>query len=105
MNSLLSPLTQGLITAVLAVSASFVFAGNKINPDAIDLSPLPMPKECKINMEEVIDFDESTIVAVDCEEEAGVEWLGSHFKEWYGEFSPKVKAAAVDLQLLKGKEA
>ena len=105
MNSLHSPLTQGLITAVLAVSASFVFAGNMINPDVIDLSPLPMPKECKVDMDKTVSFDNSTTVFLDCQEAAAVAWLERHFGEWYGEHSPKVKSSEVNLPLLNGTEA
>ncbi|MBQ1569384.1 MAG: hypothetical protein IIZ70_05765, partial [Kiritimatiellae bacterium] len=70
-----------VLLSAFAVSA---FAGNKANPDAIELSPLPVPVAFKCDMDRPVAFDASTTVALECPGAEGAEWLASHFKEWYG---------------------
>ena len=80
--------------AVLAVFAfvvpSFAVAGNKANPDAVELVPLPVPVDFKSNMDEPVPFDSTTTVKVCCPDAAALEWLSRHFGEWYGNLAPKV---------------
>ena len=85
---------KSAIHAFLAVAFSALasFAGNKANPDAIELAPLPMPVEFKSDMDSPVAFDASTTVTVECPDSAAVGWLASRLKEWYGDYAPKVVA-------------
>ena len=81
--------------AVAAVVASAMLpmtlvAGNKANPDAIELVPIPKLIEFRSDMDKPVPFDATTTVTLACPDAAGVEWLRAHFKEWYGEAAPKV---------------
>jgi hypothetical protein len=80
-------------------------AGNKVNPDALNLYPIPLPVEMQSDIDAPVDFNASTVIVVDCPGNAGVEWLKSHIKEWYGKFAPSVKAGETGMELLKGEEA
>ena len=75
------------------------FAGNKANPDAIELAPLPMPVEFKTDIDKPVAFDASTTVVVDCPDAEGAEWLKHHFSEWYGKDAPKVISGKSGLSL------
>ena len=89
----------------VAFSALASFAGNKANPDAVELVPLPMPVEYKSDMDNPVTFDATTTVTVECPDAAAVEWLSSHFAEWYGNGAPKVKLSALNSQLSTSPEA
>ena len=96
----------GLVALSLTVGAvCLTHAGNKANPDAIELSPLPMPVEFKSDIDSPVPFDAGTTVTVDCPDASAVAWLGSHFKEWYADQSPKAVAGSVSLELKAGDEA
>lgn len=56
----------------LSVAAS---AGNKANPDAIELEPLPKPVEFKSDMDRPVAFDASARVVVDCPDGTAAGWL------------------------------
>ncbi len=84
---------------VLALAMPLL-AGNKANPDAIELAPLPMPVEFKRDMDKPVAFDASTTVVVDCPDESAVGWLSSHFAEWYGDQAPKVVGGAAGVRAL-----
>ena len=79
--------------AMLSAFAVSAFAGNEANPDAIELAPLPVPAEFRIDMDRPVSFDASTTVALECPDDKGTEWLAVHFREWYGAQSPKVVAS------------
>ena len=55
-----------VILAVLSVAAVSVFAGNKANPDAIELAPIPVPREFKSDIDNPVAFDSSVTLDVDC---------------------------------------
>ena len=92
-----------LVICMFAHCASF--AGNAVNPDAIELAPLPMPAEFKSDMDSPVPFDRDTVVTVDCPDPSAVQWLASHFAEWYGADAPKVKGGTCGLALRGGDEA
>jgi N-acetyl-beta-hexosaminidase len=94
-----------MIFAAFAAAAASLFAGNTANPDAIELSPLPMPVEFKSDIDSPVPFDVGTTVTVDCPDASAVAWLGNHFREWFGEHSPKAVAGNVSLELRPGDEA
>ena len=80
-------------TAVIwAAAFAPSYAGNKANPDAIELAPIPQPVEFKSDMDKPVPFDATTTVSLTCPDAEGVNWLQSHFKEWYGDYAPKVVA-------------
>ena len=81
------------------------FAGNAVNPDAIELAPLPMPVEFKSDMDSPVPFDSQTVVTVDCPDKSAGQWLAAHFAEWYGAGAPKVKGGTCGLALRGGDEA
>lgn len=89
-------------TALLPFAA---FAGNKANPDAIELAPLPMPVQFKADIDKPVDFDASTTVAVDCPDKGAAEWLSRHFADWYGADAPKVKLSTLNIKLSTSSEA
>ena len=79
----------------VGVSAFFAIAGNKANPDAVELAPLPLPIEFKSDMDAPVPFDAATKVVVECPDAAAAEWLTTHFRDWYGEYAPKVTGLRV----------
>lgn len=92
--------------AVCAALLPFAaFAGNKANPDAIELAPLPMPVQFKADIDKPVDFDASTTVAVDCPDKGAAEWLSRHFADWYGADAPKVKLSTLNIKLSTSSEA
>ncbi len=90
---------------IVSVTAMTVFAGNKVNPDAIDLKPIPVPIEFKSDIDAPVPFDATTKVVVECADANGVNWLNRHFKEWYGEYAPICIEGKTGLQLRAGDEA
>ena len=93
------------LAAVCAALLPFAaFAGNKANPDAIELAPLPVPVQFKADIDKPIAFDASTTVAVDCLDAEGAEWLKRHFSEWYGKDAPKVASVDVAVDSLQRTE-
>ena len=85
--------------------AACAIAGNKANPDAIELVPLPQPVSLSCDMDRPVAFDASTTVVVECPQPDAAGWLASHFKEWYGVHAPNVVCGASNLQLKEGDEA
>lgn len=51
------------------------FVKNELNPDAIELAPLPLPIEFASDMDSPTSFDSSTTVIVDCQEIESINWL------------------------------
>ena len=82
-----------IILAVLSVVAVSVLAGNKMNPDAIELKPIPVPREFKSDIDNPVSFDSSVTLAVACPDANGVKWLADHLIEWYGKDAPKVQSS------------
>ena len=93
------------MAVALAVSPFGVFAGNEANPDAIELAPLPMPVEFKSDMDKPVAFDAFTTVTLECPDEEAALWLASHFKDWYGDKSPKVQLQNLNSQLSTSPES
>lgn len=93
------------LTFAAAFCAVSLYAGNRINPDAVELRPLPVPVEFKSDMDRPVAFDETADVTVMCPDTSAVEWLASHFAEWYGKSTPKVAKGYVSLALRDGDEA
>ena len=95
--------------ALAALSATLVphaaSAGNAANPNAVELSPLPMPAQFKGDIDAPVPFDASTTVLVDCPDATAAEWLGSHFAEWFGDAAPKTERGDSRLELGDGDEA
>ena len=96
---------KATVAALVTIAVAALFAGNDANPDAIELLPLPMPVEFKSDIDRSVPFDETVTVTVDCPDASAVVWADAHFKEWYGEHSPKAVAGAVGAELKSGDEA
>ena len=93
------------VLGAISLATITAFSGNKANPDAIELAPLPLPIEFKSDIDNPVAFDSNTSVTVDCPDEAGSVWLAEHFTQWYGKQSPKVIKGASNLTLKNGDEA
>ena len=79
-----------------------------VNPDAIDLVPIPRPAEMTLDSDRPVAFDKVKL-QVDtpgsAAEKECAAWLESHFREWFGEFAPRVEPVQ-DLQAYwEGDEA
>lgn len=94
-----------LMPAIISLAAATAYSGNKANPDAIELAPLPMPVEFKSDIDRPVTFDETTSVKVSCPDAAAVDWLSRHFAEWFGKNAPKVVKGDTRLTLKDGDEA
>jgi len=97
-----------ICVGVAFLAVPFVlFAGNAANPNACELSPIPLPLEFKSDMDRPLAFDASTTITLDCPDAVGAKWLADHFKAWYGKNAPKVVSGkASDTPSLKeGSEA
>ena len=79
----------GLTVLALAMP---LFAGNAANPDAVELSPIPVPVSFTRDMDRPVAFDATATVVVECPDAGAVDWLARHFAEWYGPQAPKVKS-------------
>ena len=93
--------------AVAVVSAAAI-AGNKANPDAVELVPIPKPVEFRSDMDKPVAFDATTTVTVECSDKEAAGWLSRHFAEWYGDSAPKVVAgqlSTLNSQLSTSPEA
>ena len=53
-----------ILTLAVAELSQAAFGGNAVNPDAIELAPLPMPVEFKSDMDSPVPFDRDTVVTV-----------------------------------------
>lgn len=91
-----------VVTAFLAISLT---AGNKVNPDALELTPVPLPIEMQSDIDAPVDFNAATTILVDCPDKLAAKWLERHIKEWYGKFAPNVAIGETGIELLKGDEA
>lgn len=97
---------QTMLAIILAlVAARAAHAGNAVNPDAIELAPIPLPVEFASDMDHPVAFDAQTTVTLDCADPAGVAWLDRHFRAWFGKSSPHVTAGPTGLVLRPGDEA
>ncbi len=92
-----------LTVSVLALASAV--AGNKANPDAIELKPIPVPITFKSNIDAPVAFDANTKVVVECADAEGTAWLNRRFKEWYGAYAPTAVAGTAGLELRAGDEA
>ncbi len=64
----------------------------KVNPDAVELAPIPMPTAFESDMDSPVAFDATVSVALDCPDAEAAPWLSRHFAEWYGARAPHVVA-------------
>ena len=94
----------GSLAAVLLVPG-LAMAGNSVNRETVDLSPIPMPVEYACDMDRPVAFDASAKVVVECPDAAAVQWLDAHFAEWYAGAAPKAVAGTAGLKLRDGDEA
>ncbi len=93
-------------TFVLVALSQAVFAGNEVNPDAIEIAPMPVPVEYKADIDTPVAFDATTTVSLECPDASAGDWLSGHFKEWYGSQAPKVKLlSTINYQLPTNQEA
>ena len=92
------------LLAICLLSASAV-AGNAVNPETIDLKPIPVPVEFSSDMDRPVAFDASAKVVVECPDPAAAQWLNAHFAEWYAGAAPKAVAGTAGLKLRDGDEA
>ncbi|MBR1588165.1 MAG: hypothetical protein IJ658_07555, partial [Kiritimatiellae bacterium] len=81
---------MGLV-CLFALSA---VAGNKANPDAVELAPMPVPVEFASDMDKPVAFDATATVTVECPSPDAAPWLARHFADWYGAQAPKVAGGA-----------
>ena len=51
-----------------------------------------------------VPFDATTTVTVECPDPAAAKWVGDHFKEWFGEYGPKVREKVKVEVKVKGVE-
>ena len=72
-----------VLVAFVSVLAAESNAGNKTNPNAIELVPIPRPVEFISDMDAPVAFDAGTTVVVECPD-AAAQWLRGHFTEWFG---------------------
>ena len=80
---------------VIAWAMFAVFGGAQAaaSVDALVVSPIPGPRECKCDVTRPVALDETATVSVACPDSTAVRWLESHFREWYGVHAPKVARA------------
>ena len=69
---------KSIIASVLMAALAAV-AGNAVNPDAVELAPIPLPIEFTSDMDRPVPFDARTAVMLECADAAGLEWLNRHF--------------------------
>ena len=81
------------------------FAGNAVNPDAVELAPIPLPAEFSSDMDSPVAFDARTPITLDCPDAESLEWLNRHFAEWFGTTAPKASVGSAGLTLRRGDEA
>ena len=55
-----------------------------MNPDAVELAPLPAPVDFESDMDRPVPFDAGTTVRLDCPDPAAEPWLARHFASWFG---------------------
>ena len=84
--------TKSAVIAVGVLFAGICRAGNAVNPDAVELSPIPRPVRMTCDIDRPVAFDASTRVTVECPSSAAVDWLARHFGEWFGADAPQVVA-------------
>ena len=80
------------LSFAVCLMSSIAFAGNEANPDAVELSPIPVPVSFTRDMDRPVAFDATATVVVECPDAGAVDWLARHFAEWYGPQAPKVRA-------------
>ena len=62
-------------------------------------------QDFKWEKDTLVPFGATTTVTLECPDPAAAKWLRSHYKEWYGNAAPKVKAGATGLKVDGGDEA
>jgi len=90
---------------LLSIVVMAAAAGNAVNPDAVEISPIPVPVEFTSDMDKPVAFDAQAAVTLECADAAGVEWLNRHWVEWFGKLSPVAKEGPTGLVLKPGDEA
>ena len=51
------------------------------------------------NVRAYVPFDATATVTVECPDPAAAKWLEAHFREWYGDYAPKVERSTLNFQL------
>lgn len=93
------------LLVVVAVVGASVVAGNSVNTETVEMTPIPRPVEYAADMDKPVPFDSSTVVTVDCPDMDAVRWLDAHFAAWYGPNAPSVKAGVAAFAVPEGEEA
>ena len=80
------------LTAALLVTGA-VFAGNAVNPDALELCPVPRPAEMSADADKPVELVKVEVtLAKAADRAAAIGWLEAHFAEWFGAAAPTVTA-------------
>ena len=77
-----------MILGICIFAHCAAFAGNALNPDALELAPLPMPVQLKADIDSPVPFDARTTVTVECPDATAAAWLAAHFAAWYADAAP-----------------
>ena len=97
-----------LLLPALLLSACCAFGGNAVNPDAIELTPIPQPAEMTSDADRPVALERVVLQVGEqgsADAKAGVTWLTSHFKEWCGAFAPTVAEGRWTQTVPGGEEA
>ena len=78
----------------------------RMDPDAVELAPLPAPVDFESDMDRPVPFDAGATVLLDCPDAAAATWLARHFADWFGaQQAPRVAPGPAALPLRAGDEA
>ncbi len=77
----------------------------RMDPDAVELAPLPAPVDFESDMDRPVPFDAGATVHLDCPDAAAAPWLAAHFADWFGAQAPRVAPGPAALPLRAGDEA
>ena len=94
-----------LIMILFAGLTASVIAGNAVNKQTVDFSPIPKPVEFASDMDRPVKVDATTTVTLECSDKEALKWLSTHFAEWYAVSVPRVVAGSTGLTLRDGEEA
>ena len=93
------------VASLAACLASFVAVAAPTTSVTKSADPANPYQTYTCDAEVYVPFDAATSVTVECPDPAAVKWIGTHFADWYGKNSPKVKAGATGLKPAAGDEA
>ena len=94
-----------MIVVGLLVASGVAVAGNAVNRETVELTPIPMPAAFAGDMDRPVAFDATATVTVDCPDSAAVPWLNAHLADWFAGAAPRAVAGSAGLVLRAGDEA